>query len=103
MFGKKRNLRNDLPVFDLRKKPVKGLFGQTKLVATTKKEQRVIKKLLMEQYSDRYYVDDLCEWNSISIVFRYIMTYYNRQRIYTANPNGLPPAMFRQAARGLVA
>lgn len=66
MFGKKRNLRNDLPVFDLRKKPVKGLFGQTKLVATTKKEQRVIKKLLMEQYSDRYYVDDLCEWNSIS-------------------------------------
>lgn len=38
-----------------------------------------------------------------SIVFRYIMTYYNRQRIYTANPNGLPPAMFRQAARGLAA
>jgi len=26
-----------------------------------------------------------------SIVFRYIMTYYNRQRIYTANPGGLPP------------
>jgi transposase InsO family protein len=38
-----------------------------------------------------------------SIVFRYIMTYYNRQRIYTANPGGLPPAMFRQAARGLAA
>ena len=30
-----------------------------------------------------------------------ILTYYNRQRIYTANPGGLPPAMFRQAARGL--
>jgi transposase InsO family protein len=38
-----------------------------------------------------------------SIVFRYIMTYYNRQRIYTANPGGLPPATYRQAARGLSA
>jgi len=39
----------------------------------------------------------------MSIVFRYIKTYYNRQRIYTANPGGLPPAMYRQAARGLAA
>ena len=31
------------------------------------------------------------------------MTYYNRQRIYTANPGGLPSAMYRQAARGLAA
>jgi transposase InsO family protein len=38
-----------------------------------------------------------------SIVFRYIMTYYNRERIYTANPGGLAPAMYRQAARGLAA
>ena len=38
-----------------------------------------------------------------SIVFRYIITYYNRQRIYTANPGGLPPVMYRQAARGLAA
>jgi len=38
-----------------------------------------------------------------SIVFRYIMTYYNRIRIYTGNPGGLPPAMYRQAARGLAA
>ncbi|MEA4993001.1 MAG: IS3 family transposase [Oscillibacter sp.] len=38
-----------------------------------------------------------------SMVFRYIMTYYNRQRVYTANPGGLPPAMYRQAARGLAA
>lgn len=38
-----------------------------------------------------------------SIVFRYIMIYYNRQRIYTSNPGGLPPAMYRQAARGLAA
>ena len=34
-----------------------------------------------------------------SIVFRYIMTYYNRQRIYTADPGGLPPAMYRHSAR----
>lgn len=65
MFGKKRKLRKDLPAIDLRKKPVKGLFGQTKLVATTKKEQRTIKKKLMEHYPDRYYIDDLYEWNSI--------------------------------------
>lgn len=38
-----------------------------------------------------------------SIVFRYIMTYYNRERIYTANPGGLAPVMYRQAARGLAA
>ncbi|MET0017581.1 hypothetical protein [Oscillibacter sp.] len=38
-----------------------------------------------------------------SIVFQYIMTYYNRQRIYTSNPGSLPPAIFRQAARGLAA
>lgn len=38
-----------------------------------------------------------------SIVLRYIMTYYNRIRIYTGNPGGLPPAMYRQAARGVAA
>lgn len=38
-----------------------------------------------------------------SIVFRYIMTYYNRQRIYTPNPGRLPPAAYRQAAKGLAA
>jgi len=38
-----------------------------------------------------------------SIVFRHIMTYHNRERIYTANPGGLVPAMYRQAARGLAA
>jgi transposase InsO family protein len=38
-----------------------------------------------------------------NIVFRYIMAYYNRIRIYTGNPGGLPPAMYRQAARGLAA
>ena len=38
-----------------------------------------------------------------SVIFRYIMVYYNRERIYTSNPCGLPPAMYRQAARGLAA
>lgn len=38
-----------------------------------------------------------------SIVFRYIMTYYNRIRIYTGNPSGLPPALYCQAERGLAA
>lgn len=38
-----------------------------------------------------------------SIVFRYIVTYYNRIRIYTGNSDGLPPSMYRQAAKGLAA
>jgi putative transposase len=38
-----------------------------------------------------------------SILFRYIMVYYNRARIYISNPGGLPPVMHRQAARGLAA
>lgn len=32
-----------------------------------------------------------------TIIFRYIMVYYNRQRIYTANPNGLPPQLYRES------
>ena len=66
MFGKKHKLKKARPAIDLRKKPVKGLFGRTKLVPMTKREQREIKKRLMERYPDRYYVDDLHEWNSIS-------------------------------------
>ena len=38
-----------------------------------------------------------------SSAFRYIMTYYNRQRIYTANLGGLPPAIYRQTSRSLAA
>ena len=38
-----------------------------------------------------------------SIVFRYILVYYNRERVYTANPDGLALALYRQAARGLAA
>lgn len=38
-----------------------------------------------------------------SIVFRYVMTYYNHIRIYTGNPGRLPPVMYRQDAKGLAA
>ncbi|MFR7991148.1 MAG: IS3 family transposase [Anaerovoracaceae bacterium] len=31
-----------------------------------------------------------------AIIFRYVFIYYNRIRIYTANPNGLPPAAYRR-------
>ena len=38
-----------------------------------------------------------------SIIFRYIMVYYNRQRIYTSNPGGWPPVTFRYMALSLAA
>ncbi len=31
-----------------------------------------------------------------SIIFRYIETYYNQKRIYTPNPMGLPPTLYRK-------
>lgn len=31
-----------------------------------------------------------------TIIFRYIMVYYNRQRIYTPNPGGWPPTIHRE-------
>lgn len=31
-----------------------------------------------------------------SVVFRYVMIYYNRKRISTVNPGGLPPSIFRE-------
>ena len=65
MFGRKSKLRKDLPAIDIRQKQVEGFFGRKKLVSRSKKEQRLIKKELMKQYPDRYYVDDLNEWNSI--------------------------------------
>lgn len=65
MFGKKPKLRRDLPAIDITKKPVKGMFGRTKMVPTTKKEQRQMKAVLMKKYPDRYFVDDLKEYNSV--------------------------------------
>lgn len=65
MFGKKK-LRKDLPPIDISKKKVKGLFGKTKLVPTTKKEQRELKAMAIKEYPDRYFIDNLKEYNSIS-------------------------------------
>lgn len=31
-----------------------------------------------------------------AIIFRYVFTYYNQMRIYTANPSGLPPVAYRR-------
>ena len=31
------------------------------------------------------------------MIFRYVFVYYNRIRVYTANPDGLPPSIFRLA------
>ena len=33
-----------------------------------------------------------------ALIFRYVFVYYNRQRVYTANPGGLPPETYRLAA-----
>ncbi len=62
---KKNKLRKDLLAIDIWKKPVKGYFGETKWVPASKKEQRQIKAELMKKYPDRYFVDDLREWNSV--------------------------------------
>ena len=34
------------------------------------------------------------------LIFRYIFTYYNKVRIYTSNPGGMPPAAYRQLYEG---
>ena len=33
-----------------------------------------------------------------ALVFRYVFVYYNRLRVYTANPGGLPPEAYRETA-----
>ena len=38
-----------------------------------------------------------------SAVFRYVFTYYYRTRIYTKNPFGLPPAVYRRLFKKKVA
>ena len=38
-----------------------------------------------------------------SIIFRYIMVYYNRMRVYTRNPRGLPPAVYRETMQNQIA
>ncbi|WP_198960788.1 MULTISPECIES: IS3 family transposase [unclassified Cohnella] len=53
--------------------------------ATLKKEK--LYKIKTEQYPMAHIK---------SIIFRYIMVYYNRQRIYTTNPGGWPPTIYRE-------
>ncbi len=60
--------------------------------ATLKKEK--LYRLRTERYP-RGYVK--------TVIFRYVMIYYNRQRIYTANPNGWPPAVYREQQERAVA
>lgn len=38
-----------------------------------------------------------------AIIFRYVFVYYNRIRIYTSNPDGLPPAAYRRLLEQLLA
>jgi len=38
-----------------------------------------------------------------TIIFRYIFIYYNRVRVYTRNPLGLPPAKYREWAQAQTA
>lgn len=38
-----------------------------------------------------------------TIIFRYVFTYYNRMRIYTSNPGGYPPVVYRTLQEKLLA
>ena len=45
----------------------------------------------------RIHTERLSKAEVKTIIFRYIMIYYNRQRIYTSNPGGMPPSVYRAA------
>lgn len=53
--------------------------------ATLKKEK--LYRIRTERYSMAYIK---------TVVFRFIMIYYNRRRIYTSNPGGWPPVVYRE-------
>ena len=36
-----------------------------------------------------------------TLIFRYVFIYYNQKRIYTSNPSGLPPTVYRKLAAEL--
>lgn len=65
MFGKKKE--PELPPIDIRYKVVKGLFGTKKKVATTRQEQREIKKRLLQYNPNLLFVDDLHEKNLVKV------------------------------------
>lgn len=53
--------------------------------ATLKKEK--IYRLKTERYPMKYVK---------TVIFRYVMVYYNRHRVYTTNPGGWPPTVYRE-------
>jgi len=65
MFGKRKE--PEIPPIDIRYKIVKGFFGQKKKVATTKREQREIKKRLLAKNPNLKFIDDLNEKNSVKV------------------------------------
>ncbi len=60
--------------------------------ATLKKEK--LYRLRTERYTMSYIK---------TVIFRYVMIYYNRQRIYTTNPGGWPPTVFREQRQRMAA
>ena len=60
--------------------------------ATLKKEK--LYRIRVERYPMDYVK---------TVIFRYIMVYYNRMRIYTSNPGGWPPAVYRERQISLAA
>lgn len=64
LFQKKPKLRKDVPAIDIRTRTVIGLFGKEKEVVLSPRKQKKIKKELMKYFPDRFYLDDLGQWNS---------------------------------------
>lgn len=73
MFGKIKPNKK-LPAINLMYKEGQGLFGPKK-VKTTRREQRAMKKELIKQYPDRYFIDKLGDYNSIDPDFNYLDEY----------------------------
>ena len=63
-FQKKPELRKDVPAIDIRTKTVIGFWGKEKEVDLSPRKQKKIKKELMKYFPDRYYLDNLGQWNS---------------------------------------
>lgn len=66
MYGIKKK-QPEIPPIDIRYKIVRGLFGRKKRVATTKREQREIKKRLLAKNPTLKFIDDLNEKNSVKV------------------------------------
>lgn len=65
IFWKKKEPES--PPIDIRYKVVRGFFGGKKKVETTKKEQREIKRKMLEKNPNLKFVDDLHERNSAKV------------------------------------